>query len=91
MVLTKMEETAEAYLGERVTHPVVTGPARGTYRSLDFNDAQRQATKNAGTIAGLNILRLLDEPTAAATAYGLGNPGSGQTECTVLVYTLGGV
>jgi endoplasmic reticulum chaperone BiP len=60
------------------------------YRSLDFNDAQHQATKNAGTIAGLNILRLLNEPTAAATAYGLGNTGSGQTEFTVLVYTLGG-
>ncbi|RCH96156.1 ATPase with role in protein import into the ER, partial [Rhizopus azygosporus] len=64
MVLTKMKETAEAYLGKPVTHAVVTVPAY-------FNDAQRQATKDAGTIAGLKILRIVNEPTAAAIAYGL--------------------
>ncbi|KAI8328988.1 heat shock 70 kDa protein [Chlamydoabsidia padenii] len=80
MVLTKMKETAEAYLGKTVTHAVVTVPAY-------FNDAQRQATKDAGTIAGLNILRIINEPTAAAIAYGLDkNDG----EKTVLVYDLGG-
>ncbi|CEP13149.1 hypothetical protein [Parasitella parasitica] len=80
MVLTKMKETAEAYLGKPVTHAVVTVPAY-------FNDAQRQATKDAGTIAGLNIIRILNEPTAAAIAYGLDkNDG----EKNVLVYDLGG-
>ncbi|KAI8096587.1 heat shock 70 kDa protein [Halteromyces radiatus] len=80
MVLTKMKETAEAYLGKPVTHAVVTVPAY-------FNDAQRQATKDAGTIAGLNILRIINEPTAAAIAYGLDkNDG----EKSVLVYDLGG-
>ena len=80
MVLTKMKETAEAYLGKTVTHAVVTVPAY-------FNDAQRQATKDAGTIAGLNIIRILNEPTAAAIAYGLDkNDG----EKNVLVYDLGG-
>ncbi|ORX47468.1 heat shock 70 kDa protein [Hesseltinella vesiculosa] len=80
MILTKMKETAEAYLGKEVTHAVVTVPAY-------FNDAQRQATKDAGTIAGLNILRIINEPTAAAIAYGLDkNDG----EKTVLVYDLGG-
>ncbi|SAM08991.1 hypothetical protein [Absidia glauca] len=80
MVLTKMKETAEAYLGKTVTHAVVTVPAY-------FNDAQRQATKDAGTIAGLNILRIINEPTAAAIAYGLDkNDG----EKNVLVYDLGG-
>ncbi|KAF9036256.1 heat shock protein 70 [Panaeolus papilionaceus] len=64
MVLTKLKETAEAYLGKPVKHAVVTVPAY-------FNDAQRQATKDAGTIAGLNVLRVLNEPTAAALAYGL--------------------
>ncbi|RVE65862.1 hypothetical protein OJAV_G00120800 [Oryzias javanicus] len=64
MVLTKMKETAEAYLGKKVTHAVVTVPAY-------FNDAQRQATKDAGTIAGLNVMRIINEPTAAAIAYGL--------------------
>ena len=64
MVLTKMKETAEAYLGKTVTDAVITVPAY-------FNDAQRQATKDAGTIAGLNILRIINEPTAAAIAYGL--------------------
>ncbi|KAF7722541.1 ATPase with role in protein import into the ER [Apophysomyces ossiformis] len=80
MVLTKMKETAEAYLGHPVTHAVVTVPAY-------FNDAQRQATKDAGTIAGLNILRIINEPTAAAIAYGLDKTGG---EKNVLVYDLGG-
>ena len=64
MVLTKMKETAEAYLGKVVTNAVVTVPAY-------FNDSQRQATKDSGTIAGLNVLRIINEPTAAAIAYGL--------------------
>lgn len=64
MVLTKMKETAEAYLGKTVTNAVVTVPAY-------FNDSQRQATKDAGVIAGLNVLRIINEPTAAAIAYGL--------------------
>ncbi|KAF8813684.1 heat shock protein 70 [Phlegmacium glaucopus] len=80
MILTRMKETAEAYLGHRVTHAVVTVPAY-------FNDAQRQATKNAGEIAGLKVLRVLNEPTAAALAYGLGKTGS---ESKVIVYDLGG-
>ena len=64
MVLVKMKETAEAYLGKTVTDAVVTVPAY-------FNDSQRQATKDAGTISGLNVLRIINEPTAAAIAYGL--------------------
>ncbi|KAI9276431.1 heat shock 70 kDa protein, partial [Sporodiniella umbellata] len=80
MVLTKMKETAEAYLGKAVTHAVVTVPAY-------FNDAQRQATKDAGKIAGLEILRIINEPTAAAIAYGLDKTGG---EKNVLVYDLGG-
>merc|ERR1712002_580911 len=64
MVLNKMKETAEAYLGKKVTHAVVTVPAY-------FNDAQRQATKDAGTISGMTVLRIINEPTAAAIAYGL--------------------
>ena len=63
MVLSKMKETAEAYLGQTVTHAVVTVPAY-------FNDAQRQATKDAGTIAGLQVLRIINEPTAVAIVYG---------------------
>ncbi len=69
MVLTKMKETAEAYLGKTVTDAVVTVPAY-------FNDSQRQATKDAGTIAGLNVLRIINEPTAAAIAYGLDKKAS---------------
>jgi L1 cell adhesion molecule like protein len=65
MVLTKLKETAEAYLGKTVTSAVITVPAY-------FNDSQRQATKNSGAIAGLNVLKIMDEPTAAAMAYGLG-------------------
>ncbi len=63
MILRKMKETAEAYLGKTVSNAVVTVPAY-------FNDAQRRATKDAGIIAGLNIIRIINEPTAAAIAYG---------------------
>lgn len=80
MVLTKMKETAEAYLGKKVSHAVVTVPAY-------FNDAQRQATKDAGAIAGLNVLRIINEPTAAAIAYGLDKK---EGEKNVLVFDLGG-
>ncbi|SCV71264.1 BQ2448_2852 [Microbotryum intermedium] len=80
MILGKMKETAEAYLGKKVTHAVVTVPAY-------FNDAQRQATKDAGTIAGLNVLRVVNEPTAAAIAYGLDKTGG---ERNIIVYDLGG-
>eukprot|EP00435_Cladocopium_sp_Y103_P015621 s3418_g3.t2 len=79
MVLTKMKETAENYLGKEVKHAVVTVPAY-------FNDAQRQSTKDAGTIAGMNVLRIINEPTAAAIAYGLDK----KTEKNILVYDLGG-
>ena len=79
MILQKMKETAEAYLGESVTQAVITVPAY-------FNDAQRQATKDAGKIAGLEVLRIINEPTAAALAYGLDkNDGK-----TIAVYDLGG-
>lgn len=80
MVLGKMKETAESYLGKPVTHAVVTVPAY-------FNDAQRQATKDAGTIAGLQVLRIINEPTAAAIAYGLDKKGG---ESQIIVYDLGG-
>ncbi|KAK3303543.1 glucose-regulated protein [Chaetomium strumarium] len=80
MVLSKMKETAEAYLGKKVTHAVVTVPAY-------FNDNQRQATKDAGMIAGLNVLRIVNEPTAAAIAYGL-DKTSGERQ--IIVYDLGG-
>lgn len=80
MILTKMKETAEAYLGETVTDAVITVPAY-------FNDAQRQATKDAGLIAGLNVLRIINEPTAAAIAYGLDKKSS---EKKVLIYDFGG-
>jgi len=79
MILGKMKETAESYLGETVTQAVITVPAY-------FNDAQRQATKDAGKIAGLDVLRIINEPTAAALAYGLDKKGSG----TIAVYDLGG-
>src|SRR5918998_63166 len=78
-VLTKMKETAEAFLGEKVTEAVITVPAY-------FNDAQRQATKDAGRIAGLEVLRIVNEPTAAALAYGLEKKGHGR----IAVYDLGG-
>ncbi len=79
MILTKMKETAEAYLGEKVTQAVITVPAY-------FNDSQRQATKDAGRIAGLDVLRIINEPTAAALAYGLDKKNTG----TIAVYDLGG-
>ena len=78
-VLTKMKETAEAYLGETVTQAVITVPAY-------FNDSQRQATKDAGRIAGLEVLRIINEPTAAALSYGLEKKGTGN----IAVYDLGG-
>merc|ERR1712013_950574 len=80
MVLTKMKETAEAFLGKKVTHAVVTVPAY-------FNDAQRQATKDAGVIAGLTVMRIINEPTAAAIAYGMDKK---EGEKNVLVFDLGG-
>jgi len=80
MILTKMKETAEAHIGKKVEYAVVTCPAY-------FNDAQRQATKDAGTIASLNVLRIINEPTAAAIAYGLGDMGA---EKNILVFDLGG-
>merc|ERR1711953_1219883 len=82
MVLTKMKETAEAYLGQTIKDAVVTVPAY-------FNDAQRRATKDAGVIAGLNVLRIINEPTAAAIAYGL-DKKKGAQECNVLIFDLGG-
>ena len=81
MVLTKMRETAESYLGGTVNNAVVTVPAY-------FNDSQRQATKDAGLIAGLNVLRIINEPTAAAIAYGLDKKTEG--ERNVLIFDLGG-
>uniref|UniRef100_A0A0X3PU49 Heat shock cognate protein n=1 Tax=Schistocephalus solidus TaxID=70667 RepID=A0A0X3PU49_SCHSO len=81
MVLVKMKETAEAYLGKTVTDAVITVPAY-------FNDSQRQATKDAGTISGLNVLRIINEPTAAAIAYGLDKKVG--TERNVLIFDLGG-
>jgi molecular chaperone DnaK len=79
MILTKLKEAAEAYLGEKVTQAVITVPAY-------FNDAQRQATKDAGKIAGLDVLRIINEPTAAALAYGLDK----KTNETIAVYDFGG-
>ena len=81
MILVKMKETAEAFLNEKVKKAVITVPAY-------FNDAQRQATKDAGVIAGLDVLRIINEPTAAAIAYGLDNVKS--CEQTVLIFDLGG-
>ncbi|KAF9283566.1 70-kilodalton heat shock protein [Mortierella antarctica] len=81
MVLTKMKETAEAYLGTKVSDAVITVPAY-------FNDSQRQATKDAGAIAGMNVLRIINEPTAAAIAYGLDKKSTG--EKNVLIFDLGG-
>jgi len=82
MVLGKMKETAEDFLGQPVKNAVVTVPAY-------FNDAQRQSTKDAGTISGLNVLRIINEPTAAAISYGLEKKkGSGETN--VLIFDLGG-
>lgn len=83
MVLLKMKETAESYLGEKVTEAVITVPAY-------FNDAQRQSTKDAGTIAGLNVLRIINEPTAAAIAYGLNSKSGDKKETNVLIFDFGG-
>merc|ERR1712002_332575 len=84
MVLTKMKETAESYLGHEVKDAVVTVPAY-------FNDSQRQATKDAGVIAGINVLRIINEPTAAAIAYGLDKKRSNSDgESNVLIFDLGG-
>merc|ERR1712137_879533 len=80
IVLIKMKETAEAYLGTKIADAVVTVPAY-------FNDSQRQATKDAGSIAGLNVLRIINEPTAAAIAYGLDKKGG---ESNILIFDLGG-
>eukprot|EP01010_Urceolus_cornutus_P001005 NODE_151_length_2172_cov_227.210080_g124_i0.p1 GENE.NODE_151_length_2172_cov_227.210080_g124_i0~~NODE_151_length_2172_cov_227.210080_g124_i0.p1 ORF type:complete len:657 (+),score=169.63 NODE_151_length_2172_cov_227.210080_g124_i0:104-2074(+) len=81
MVLVKMKETAEAYLGSKVTNSVITVPAY-------FNDSQRQATKDAGSISGMNVMRIINEPTAAAIAYGLDKKSEG--EKNVLIFDLGG-
>lgn len=81
MVLTKMKQIAEAYLGDDVTDAVITVPAY-------FNDSQRQATKDAGIIAGLNVLRIINEPTAAALAYGLDKKHAG--EQNVVIFDFGG-
>merc|ERR1712060_67366 len=84
MVLVKMKEVAEAYCGKKIANAVITVPAY-------FNDSQRQATKEAGRIAGLNVLRIINEPTAAAIAYGLDKKQSGQDEeQNVLIFDLGG-
>ena len=83
MVLTKMKETAEVYLGSDVKDAVITVPAY-------FNDSQRQATKDAGVILGLNVLKVINEPTAAAIAYSL-DKKRGSTECNVLIFDLSGV
>jgi heat shock protein 5 len=80
MILLKMKEIAETYLGAEVKHAVVTVPAY-------FNDAQRQATKDAGTISGMSVQRIINEPTAAAIAYGLDKKGG---EKNILVFDLGG-
>jgi len=80
MILQKMKETAEAYLGEKVTQAIITVPAY-------FNDSQRQATKDAGKISGLEVLRIINEPTAASLAYGL---GKGKRDEKIAVYDLGG-
>lgn len=83
MVLSKMKETAESYLGDTVTKAVITVPAY-------FNDSQRQATKDAGAIAGLDVLRIISEPTAAAIAYGLDKANAGSGEKNVLIFDCGG-
>ena len=80
MILTKMKEIAESFLGEKVTDAVITVPAY-------FNDAQRQSTKDAGIIAGLNVLRIINEPTAAAIAYGLDKVNK---EKNILIFDMGG-
>merc|ERR1719379_20060 len=83
MVLQKMKQTADAALGKNVANAVITVPAY-------FNDSQRQATKDAGRIAGLNVLRIINEPTAAAIAYGLDKNNASEEEKNVLIFDLGG-
>jgi L1 cell adhesion molecule like protein len=83
MVLTKMKETAETYVGKSIEKAVVTVPAY-------FNDSQRQATKDAGTISGLEVMRIINEPTAAAVAYGMGVKEQAKGERNVLIFDLGG-
>ena len=83
MVLVKMKEIAEAYLGSTVKNSVITVPAY-------FNDSQRQATKDAGAIAGLTVMRIINEPTAAAIAYGLDKKSTSVGEKNILVFDLGG-
>ena len=83
MILIKMREIAEAYLGSAIKNAVVTVPAY-------FNDSQRQATKDAGVIAGLNVMRIINEPTAAAIAYGLDKKATSVGEKNVLIFDLGG-
>ena len=80
-VLEKMKQTAESYLGKEVKNAVITVPAY-------FNDAQRQATKDAGAICGLNVLRIINEPTAAAIAYGLDNKSDDEKH--IIIYDVGG-
>merc|ERR1719158_2673048 len=81
MILVKMKEIAESYLGKTVKNAVVTVPAY-------FNDSQRQATKDAGAIPGLNVMRIINEPTAAAIAYGLDKNSSKETN--ILIFDMGG-
>ena len=81
MILAYLKQVAEGYLGVDVTDAVITVPAY-------FNDAQRQATKDAGTIAGLNVLRIINEPTAAAIAYGLDNTSEGEKNIHLHKYLL---
>ena len=83
MILLKMKATAESYLGYTVNNAVITVPAY-------FNDSQRQATKDAGTISGINVLRIINEPTAAAIAYGLHKKGIRVDERNALIFDLGG-
>merc|ERR1711985_56448 len=83
MVLTKMKETAEQFLGKTINNAVVTVPAY-------FNDSQRQATKDSGIIAGLNVMRIINEPTAAAIAYGLDKKATSVGEKNILIFDLGG-
>lgn len=83
MVLTKMKQTAESYLGEEVKNAVITVPAY-------FNDQQRQATKDAGQIAGLNVMRIINEPTAACLCYGIEKGNKSDEEKNVLIFDLGG-
>merc|ERR1719384_1533330 len=83
MILLKMKEVAEAYLGTKVNDAVVTVPAY-------FNDSQRQATKDAGAISGINVLRIINEPTAAAIAYGLDKKKGKGSESNILIFDLGG-